>query len=274
MEKELLELENQAEENSLVTDEYLLPEDFEEEEAEETTEAESETEDQGNPVEEESKDTTDGESETEESLGSLDDMEVKFLHETKALKDIPREELKSYVQKGMNHDRMQEKLNAANDTINDFKDIAEMFDMSMESIVDTLKNQYYSNKAKQEGRKADDVKREYESNKKDRQTKMLDTFVSKYPDVKAEDLPQEIKDAVKNGADLVSEYEKYLSGEQSASKDAEINQLKTQLAELEKKLEVKTQNDNLKSKSVVKKVSESESADDNDPFLQGFWGDH
>lgn len=271
--KELLENDNQIEENSLVHEDYLIPEDIEEDETlNDTTEEVDEPEVSEETVEETKTESTEEVEEETTELGSLEDLEVKFLHDTKALKDIPRDELKAYVQKGMNHDRIQDKLNTANETINDFKDIADMFDMDVNSIIDTLKTQYYSNKAEKEGRKLEDVKREYESNKKDRNTKMFDSFIDKYPDIKTEDIPQSVMDSVKEGANLVTEYEKYLKNEESASKDSKINELEAKLAEFEKKLNTQTQNKKVKQKGVVKKVSESDSADDNDPFLQGFWG--
>lgn len=276
---------NQTEEMNVEEQDYLLPDDYKEDEEysfddkEESETAESEEAEVEEKPEEDSEEVK--EEQTEESEESeedttdtaLEDLEIKFLHETKALKDIPRDELQSYVQKGMNHDRIQEKLNQAYDTIDDFKDIAQMFDMDMSQVIDTLKNQYYTTKANEEGRQVADVKREYESNKKDRNTKMYERFLEKYPDVKTEDIPQEVMQSVREGADLVNAYDKYNNTSQAKAKESEIENLKLQIAELKNQLGVKDQNSKVKKKAVVKKTSDS-SGIDGDDFLAGLNGEY
>jgi hypothetical protein len=252
--------------------EYILPDDYVEEEEESTEETEEATDEE---VEETEEETTEEVEEVEEDTTetALEDMEVKFLHEVKALKDIPREELQSYVQKGMNHDRIQEKLNTAYDQIESFKDVADMFEMDLPSVIETLKNQYFTNKAETEGRQVTDVKREYEGNKKDRSAKMYDRFLTKYPDIKTEDIPQEVLQSVKEGEDLVKAYDKYTGDAKVKAKDTEIDTLKAQVEELQKKLGVKDQNTKVKKKAVVKKTSDS-SGIDTDDFLAGLMGDY
>lgn len=280
-------IDNQTEEMNVQEQEYLLPDDYvegeeydfetETESAEEVEEVEvkEETEESNEESETVEEEQTEESEEVEEDTTetALEDLEVKFLHETKALKDIPREELQAYVQKGMNHDRIQEKLTQAYDQIDDFKDIANMFEMDMQTVIETLKNQYYENKANKEGRQVADVKREYESNKKDRNTKMYERFLDKYPDVKTEDIPQEVMQAVREGEDLVNAYDKYTNTSQTKAKDSEIETLKQQIAELQKKIDVNNQNKKTKKKSVVKKTSNS-SGVETDPFLDGLFGEY
>lgn len=279
MEEKLLENDHQVEDNSFVRDEYLLPDDFEEEISEETTEEMEleETEDNEETDETETESETEVES-TEETEsdeveeGHLEDLEVKFLHETKTLKDIPKDELKQYIQKGMNYDRVQEKLNINNEIIEEFKEVSQMFGMEVNKVIDTLKEQYFTNKAEQEGRKVEDVKREYDSNKRSRYDKMFNRFLDKYPNVKTDEIPSEVMQSVKEGSDLLTEYEKHINNQNIKTKDNEISTLMKKIEDLEKKLNTQTQNDKIKKKGVVKKVSETDTTD-NDPFLQGFWGE-
>lgn len=260
---------NQTDENNVEELDYFLPEGYEEE-AEESTEEVAETEEQEVEAVEEEVETEESEEVEENTIETaLDDLEVKFLHETKTLKDIPQDELKTYIQKGMNHDRIQEKLTQAYDQIDDFKDIANMFEMDLSTVIETLKNQYYENKAQKEGRQVSDVKREYESNKKDRTTKMYERFLDKYPDVKTDDIPQEVMQAVREGEDLVNAYDKYTNTSKDKARDSEIESLKAQLAEANKKLGIKEQNTKVKKKSVVTKTSDS-SGIETDEFLEGF----
>ncbi len=267
---------NQTEEMNVEQEEeldYILPDDYVEEAEESTEETEETTEEEVEETQEEETDETE-EVEEDTTETSLDDLEVKFLHETKALKDIPRDELQSYVQKGMNHDRIQEKLNSAYDQIESFKDVADMFEMDLPTVIQTLKDQYFTNKAESESRQVDDVKREYESTKKDRNSKMYERFLTKYPDIKTDDIPQEVLQSVKQGDDLVKAYDKHVNDNKFKEKESEVDSLKSQVEELQKQLGVKKQNTKTKKKSVVKKTSSSSVVDSGDDFLDGLLGDY
>ena len=252
---------------------YILPDDYVEEEEESTEETEETTEEEGEELEDD--DTEESEEEEEETTeAALEDLEVKFLHEVKTLKDIPKEELQSYIQKGMNHDRVQEKLNVAYDQIESFKDVAEMFDMDLPTVIETLKEQYFTNKANTEERQVADVKREYEASKKDRTTKMYDRFLDKYPDIKTSEIPTEVLQAVKQGEDLVKAYDNHLKENETKAKESEINTLKAQIEELNKKLGIKDQNEKVKKKAVVKKTSGVDKVSNDDDFLLGLSGNY
>lgn len=278
MEKEIMD--NQIQEEL----DYILPDDYEEE-AEETTEAEMEESEvteatEETEVVEEAEETTEEVEESEETeeseevAESLDDLEVKYLHEVKKLKDIPKDELKTLVQKGMNHDRVQEKYTIINDKFNQIKELSNLYNMDEDTLIKTLYDQYYQNAAEAEGTTPEAVKSRVESRKKDASQKMYERFATKFPDVGAKDIPKEVWDEVANGEDLSKAYSEHLRTSEIRSKEDEINQLKTQMAELEKKLKVKSQNEKVKKKAVVKSTSKHGSDDiAEDEFLQGLLGD-
>ena len=253
----------------------VLPDDFEEEEVElEETEEETVEEEEVESTEEvEEVEQEESEEETEDTTEvALEDLEVKFLHDSKKLKDIPKEELQTYIQKGMNHDRVQEKLSVANETISDFNEIATMFDMDVNSVIETLKDQYFNRIAETEGRNVDDVKKVYNADRKNKEAKMYERFVSKFPDVKTDSLPQEVLNAVKGGEDLVSAYQKHTSDNELQTKSTELDQLKSEIEGLKKQLNVTNQNKKTKKKAVVKGVKDSGTDAKQDDFLQGLLG--
>ena len=231
-----------------------------EEESEETTKEE---------VEEETEETE----EEETTIETLEDLEVKFLHDSKKLGDIPREELKTYIQKGMNHDRIQERLTVSNEQNDDFKEIANMFDMDLTQLTDSLKDQFFQDKAEKESRNINDVKTEYESNRKSAIEKMTNRFVDKYPDVPVDKLPQEVTDMAAQGKDLVDAFESYTKDADIKAKADEIEALNAKIKALEKGDAVKKQNAKIKKKGVVKSAQGSDDVQ-NDDFLDGLLGDY
>ena len=259
---------------------YILPDDYVEEEETQSDEDVEETEVE--TLEEEVEETE--EVETDEEVeddndntieeSPLSDLEVKFLKENKKLGEFDREELKTFIQKGMNQDRLQEKFESVNEINTQYKELAEMFNMNEKELLDNLKNQYFTSKAEEEGRAVKDVINEYNSNHKDRETLMYERFVKKYNDVDIDKIPQEVLDRVKNGEDLVDAYERNIKDMSISEKDTEISQLKDKITELEKAIKVSKQNKKIKSKSVVKKTSGSDKSDNKDDFLQGLLGDY
>jgi hypothetical protein len=228
----------------------------EEEENEESEEQESEEEDEeSEPV-------------------SLEELELKVLGETKKLKDIPREELQPLLQKGSDYNRVREKLNVAQDEINEWNEVSNMFSMKPSEVIEALKNQHFTKKAEEEGRNVEDVRREYESNRKSLNDKMYERFISKYPDIKVDELPDQVVDAVKSGKDLVTVYDEYVRTNEMQSKDTEISELKEKLEQFEAKLNIKTQNKKSKKKGVIKKTSGNDTDTQTDDFLSGLSGDY
>lgn len=252
--------ENEPEESTYKPDE---------EEVEETKEEEAEEESTDEEVEEETEETE----EEETTIETLEDLEVKFLHDSKKLGDIPKDELKTYIQKGMNHDRIQEKLTVSNEQNEDFKEIANMFDMDLTQLTDSLKEQFFKDKSEKESRNITDVKKEYESNRKNMVEKMTNRFVDKYPDVAVDKLPQEVTDMAAQGKDLVDAFESYTKDADIKAKSDEIETLNAKIAELEKGNQVKKQNAKTKKKGVVKSAQGSDDVQ-NDDFLDGLFGDY
>lgn len=267
MEEEMLDQGNQTEPASMDDVEFILPDDYvEEEETEEVEVEDAETED----TEETEEEVEEESEETEETTDALEDLEIKYLKETKKLSDIPRDELKALVQKGMNEPRLQEKISDALQEKSDIEEVAKMFDMDTEQLMDALKQQYYTKIAEDQKRNINDVKKEYESNKKDRQTKMVEKFVEKYPDVDHENLDKEITEAVKNGEDLTNAYEAHNKNKEFAEKDKHIGELNDKIADLEKQIKTLEQNKATKKRGVVKRVNGSD--DTQDDFVLGLLG--
>ena len=189
------------------------------------------------------------------------------------MKDIPREELQSKVRKGDDWDRVKGLLNTARDEINEWKEISDMFEMSPQDIRTALMEQKFEEIAG-DTRDVADVRREYEANRKSLSDKMYERFVDKYPDIKTDDLPEDVVDAVKAGRDLVEVYDEYARGQELSGKSNEISELKAQIAALEAKVGVKTQNTKTKKKGVIKKTSGSDTNTNTDDFLLGLTGDY
>ena len=216
-----------------------------------------------------------------ETADLLEDLEVKYLHDVKKLKDIPKDELKTLVQKGMNHDRLVEKLEGykvLDEKLSDFEEIASFYKMDVDALKESLLQQWYENKAEEEGLTAEIVKREHQLGKKEkatqlgdketqRQTKMMKTFVEKHPNVKDSDIKPETWAKVTDGMDITQAYELQI-------RDDELTTLKANIAELEGKLKTNTQNAEVKKKAVVKSTTTngSDDPDKNDDFLQGLFG--
>jgi len=248
-----------------VEEEVVADETTEEPETDESTT--DETEGEESEVE-----TTEEETEEVETV-ALDELELKVLGETKLLKDIPRDELQPLLQKGSDYDRVREKLNTSQDEINEWKEISEMFEMTPQEVRDTLKEQKF-NQLAGDTRDVNDVRREYEANRKSLNDKMYERFVEKYPDVKVDELPQEVIEAVKSGKDLVNVYDEHNKSVESTTKNTQISKLEAKIAELETKMGVKTQNTKSKKKGVIKKVSGSDAKTNTDDFLIGLMGDY
>lgn len=255
------------------TDHDIEEESTLDEEVEEVEVDDPKTEEVENEESEESVEESDEEVEETETV-SLEDLEIKVLGQTKLLKDIPREELQSTVRKGEDYDRVREKLNITQDEVNEWNEVSEMFGMTPSEVRDALKEQHFTKKAESEGRNIDDVRREYESNKKSLNDKMYERFVKKYPDVKTDELPNEVVDSVKSGNDLVKAYDEYTRKVEANNINSEMETYKQKIAELEAKLNVKTQNKKTKKKGVIKKTSGTDADTQNDDFLSGLTGSY
>ena len=256
-------------ENQIQKEEYLLPDDYIEEdevvEADETDEVAEETPEATEVVEEVA------------PVETMDDLEIKFLHEVKKLKDLGKDEVKTLVQKGMNHDRLLEKLEATKVTegkLGEFAEIASLFGYDLDTLRATLENQYFEFKADQDGVTPETIRREYNLNKREKTTqtknenqKMWERFVDKYPSVDVNTIKPETFVMAEQGIDMALAYEMQLKNDQIASMTAKM-------AELEAKTKTINQNSAIKQKAVVKSTiaNGTDDPDADDDFMQGFLG--
>jgi len=238
------------------------------EDEEESLEETTEELEQDSETTEETETTSEEQKEEPIDLGEID---FKYLHEAKKIKDIPREELPTIIQKGMNHDRVLEKFTVANEKLDRFEEIAVLHNMSSDEMAEVLLSNFYNTEAERNGTTPEFERRNREISKVSNKEKMYKRFVDKYPDVKSEDIPQYIWDNVKLGEDLTSAYEDHKRQDVIKTKDDELNQYKSKIAKLEAELKVKNQNESVKKKAVVKSTTNNGSdALDEDDFLQGF----
>jgi len=261
--------------DSDVMDLFPTDHDVEEEAATDEIVEEADTEESQTEEVENEESTEESEEEVEETdTVSLDDLEIKVLGEVKLLKDIPREELQSVVRKGTDYDRVKEKYNTLQESDNEWSEIAQLFELDARGVKDALLEQHFNKVAEAEGRSADDVKREYKANKKSMQDKMYDKFIDKYPDVKIDDLPESVTDAVKLGRDLTTVYQEHAREIEKSEASSKLSEYEAKIADLEAKLNVKTQNSKSKKKGVVKKTSGKDSNTNTDDFLLGLNGNY
>lgn len=269
---------------------YILPEGYEEETEEEQEESTEEVEKPEDDSTEEAKEET--KEETKEEF-SWDNLDIKFLKEQKKLSDFTPEEVQAYVQKGMNSDRLLEKLNNYESQINELqgsqdislgRDIAELAKQSgytPAEYIEAIRNQMFENKAAANGTSADFERKEYEQSVKDQQiaareqkiteaeevkrTKaqednMYTKFIDTFPDVKNEQISQETWDRVKGGMDLTEAYNLQLTHE----KDNTINELMSKLKQQEQNYK------NVQSAPVTGTTNNGTGEQVDDDFMAGF----
>lgn len=208
-------------------------------------------------------------------------LEIKYNKETKGL---TQDEAREYAQKGMNYDRLNDKYNAINDTLerlarlnnmdvnsflNSLNDTQVEYEESVE--MDALREKYpnaeeeliremASNTVRE--RLASQIKR-FEDEKNEQLNaqelqaqKDLDTLKNEFPDL--DTIPDEVFDIIRNDhLNLVSAYYKYLHI-QDAKK----------ISEAESKTKVETLNETNKKKSLGNLTNAGSSGDDD--FLKGF----
>ena len=237
-----------ADQSEIIEEDLFFPDDDED-----TTDSLDEIEAEEEATEEDTTET-EVEKEADATGDSLDELEIKFLHEVKKLKDIPKDELKTLVQKGMDYDRKLSKIDelkletAKYDRV---KELAGHYNMSDSEMIDMLFDNYFDQKANTEGLTKEIVKKEYELNKRESVTNeqaQLQKFVKEFPDIDAKNIPLEVVEQWQDGKDLTETYRNYL-------KDNELNSYKTKIDELEKQLKLKQQTTDTKKKAVVKATS-------------------
>lgn len=256
--------DNQIDEFALLPDDFTGEVEAEEVEAEEVEEAETEEvnlEEETETVEE----TT--EADEVEVIESLEDLKVKFLKEEKSLKDFDRNELQALIQKGLNSDRLEGKLQKQQETITKYDEVAEMAQLygydAPEQLLNAMRDQHFQSEAERTGASVDVLKENYQLKKSKPKSNDLEQFVSTFPDVKETDIPSEVWEARRDGGSMVEAYGKYLESQK-------VEGYLSKIAELEKQLKTQTQNVKTKSKAVVKpQTGDSGTEEVLDDFLTG-----
>ena len=245
----MLDMDNQIQENEEL--DYILPDDYEEETAE-TLEVEQE--EQATPF-------------------KWDDLEIKYLHETKKLGELDPEEAKALLQKGYNHDRLLEKNKAYEEKANqlsEYEKAAKAYGYSnANDFITALNNQMLESRAENNGTDVEFERRAYEllqkeerinafeaeQTRKAQQEADINSFIIENPTVDVANLPQSVlEDALKVGINQA-----YINHENKT--------LKARIAQLEQSTK------NLKQAPVTATTGNGgDGAQYEDDFLSGLLG--
>ena len=179
----------------------------------------------------------------------LPKIKVKFNHEEM---ELPYEEAVKHIQKGMNYDKVYEKVQALeNDPrLGLINKLAEQSGMTSDEFISAVEeqqrlsdlNDLVSNNIPEEFAQEILENRKFravyqaEQTEKQKQEQLQQTvkeFLTIYPDVKTNEIPQNVWDEVNQGKNLIDAYAKH-----------ENNTLKTRLAELQQKLNINQSNIN------------------------------
>ena len=163
-------------------------------------------------------------------------IKLKYNHEEK---DYSIDQVREYAQKGMNYDKVQEKLKAleSDPRLSFVESQAKKNNMNVEQYLEAVAKEEERSRineiANQKGIPEDVAKELYESKKfredykKEQQTskqkakadKDLDAFVKKHPGIKGEDVPQEVWAAWNNGENGKSLVDAYALHENSVLRE-------------------------------------------------------
>lgn len=251
-----------AEAETEQTEDTTMEEETESYEGEEASESE-ETED--------GEEAPDGEEEgTEEESEAADPItEQKFtIKVDKETREVGIEELKEFAQKGVAFDRVKGQLTEARQTVQAMqaeldeakrvadmvKRIAEDIKVSPEDLLKRVNVNWRMGKGETEKEalahiEAAEAKRKLseltekqkpaQESSQDRAKREVAEFREKYPDVEiTPELMKAVAEDVRNGSTLAEAYQKI----EAAKKEAEANDLRNQIAELQRKLEAEKQN--------------------------------
>lgn len=211
-------------EESPIYDDVILPDDFTDTPTDET----EVVEDNQDGIEE-PQNTLEGQDPQEpqqEPLQDIPKIKVKFNHEEK---ELTLDEATLYAQKGMNYDKVIERLNEVqnNPGLQYLNDLANKNNMSVEDLVGYWRQQEEQQMINELVQKniPEEYAREMVENRKfreqlnkekEQQTKMTETkqkeeaeikaFMDAFPDVKPDDIPQEVIDKVQAGTPLKYAY--------------------------------------------------------------------
>jgi hypothetical protein len=135
------------------------------------------------------------------------------------------EDIVTNYQKGRNYDKLQERLNQIQSDprlgkYDKVQQLAELYGMSDEDMLDALYNQYYESAAEKQGLTAEQIRKDHELTQKERmiqqkeqaQSKaeadkaMYTNFLKVFPNVKPEEIKAETWQLVNQGMDLTAAY--------------------------------------------------------------------
>lgn len=198
-------------------------------------------------------------------------IKVEFNHQEM---EIPLDQARAWIQKGMNYDNVQEQLqNVQNSSgMQYLLELSQRSGMTIDEMVDYWRGQEEQQQINElvqknippeyakemiENRKFREAQKikEQQSQKEEANQKEYRDFVQAYPDVQAEDIPEDVWSKVNNGVPLKYAYMEY-----------ENSQLK-------EKNKIQETNISNKKKAVVKGVSGTPMDEKYDPFLAGFDGE-
>lgn len=248
----MLEMDNQIQDNEVL--DYILPDDYTEE-LEESEEIEQTA------------------SEEAKEPFKWEDLEIKYLHESKKLRDMDPEETKTLIQKGYNHDRLLEKTKQYENQVNqlaEYEKAAKAYGYtSTNDFIEALNNQMLESRAENNGTDVEFERRAYELSQKEerirafeseqaeksRQSDDINAFIAENPTVDVANIPQSVvEEALKVG--IKQAYANY-----------ENKQLKARIAQLEQSQK------NLKQAPVIGTTGNGgDGAQFEDDFLSGLLG--
>lgn len=230
-----------------------------------TTETEPEE-----PTEETAEEPTEDTKPVEEPAKESPKVKLKYNHEEK---EYSLDDVIPLAQKGLNYDKLQEKLTELQNSpalgkISKVQELSSLLGyQSEDEMIDALFEHAYNQKAETEGLTPEQIKKEYElqqkekqineklsvEEKKQKETQMYAKFLQNYPDVKPEMIKKETWDKVNEGMDLSAAYAMQA------------------YQELQSEIKILKQNEENQKKAPIGGVSKHGSdMTKNDAFLDGF----
>lgn len=192
------------------------------------------------PVADESIEPVEQDVATEDKQPEFDlrDLEIKnkTLNESKKLRDFNPEELKEYIQKGTDYNRVKEQrdqLREKNNELSTFERLATEYGYTAKEFADMLHENRLQSRAETNEtslefeRRAYELEQKakqiesYESEKKTKseQTQQIDAFIREYPNVDPNALPKEVYEAALNGESLKQAYTAFQNKQLQAELD-------------------------------------------------------
>jgi hypothetical protein len=164
-----------------------------------------------------------GETKPTETVAESPKVKLKYNHEEK---EYSLDDVVPLAQKGLNYDKLQEKLNEiqSNPALSKFGKVQEVSSLlgyqNEDELIEALYNTHYENEAKTQGLTPAQIRKDHELSQKERalsekeqsaaqqqqQNKMYADFATNFPDVKAEMIKPETWEKVNNGMDLSTAY--------------------------------------------------------------------